>query len=166
MAEYWDEVAKVFEALSYIVKSTDKDGLDLYFRNSENFAESTKKTSELIPLLKAQKKPTKDPGINFDLRLNQILEKRTDKLDRRGIFNRKPKPMSLYILTDGVWDFDGYAQEPIRNAVQKLYGVSKSRKQIGIQFIRFGDNPEALRRLEHLDNGLDVPRYVFPLSIR
>lgn len=166
MAELWDEVVTVFEALSYIVKDTDKDGLDLFFRNSSNSA-NTKKTSDLIGLIKAQKKTSRDGERDFDIRLNQILESRTEKLGGRGsLFSRKsPKPMSLYILTDAIWDYDGYAQEPIKNAVGKLSDVNKSRKQIGIQFIRFGDDPDALRRLERLDNGLNLPKYIFSLSI-
>jgi hypothetical protein len=166
MAEQWDSVANVFEALSYIVKDTDKDGLDLFFTISGRSLTRVKETSRLIPLVKAQKRHSQDAKSDIDFRLTEMLQSRTEKLNKLGgIFSRKPKPLSLYILTDGMWEYENAAQEPIRNAVQKLSDARRGRKQIGIQFIRFGSNPDALRRLEHLDHGLGLPEYVYSLIL-
>jgi hypothetical protein len=166
MAKYWDNVVNVFEALSYIVKGTDNDGLDLFFTISGRSSTRVKETSKLIPQVKGQKRHSQEAKNDIDFRLTEILQPRTERLNKGGFFGiRKPKPLSLYILTDGMWDFEDAAQEPIINAVQKLSDARKGRKEIGIQFISFGNNTDALRRLEHLDRGLGLPTYVYALII-
>jgi hypothetical protein len=162
MAEHWDSVTEVFEALSYIVKSTDNNGLDLFFTISDNYRKGVKETAKLIPLVKAQKRRSMAKS-DIDFRLNEILQYRTERLNKTGhIFSKKAKPLSLYILTDGMWENEDAAQEPIKTAVQKLSDVRKGREQIGIQFIRFGDNLDGIRQLEHLDHGLACLSAHFP----
>jgi hypothetical protein len=62
----------------------------------------------------------------------------------------------LYILTDGIWEPNCDAAGPIKNLVNKLNKLDKGRVQVGIQFISFGNNPEALDRLDILDSGLGL----------
>lgn len=67
-------------------------------------------------------------------------------------------PVTLYILTDGVWEarsnLDGFVGDVVRFMDQN----SMLRKHIGIQFIQFGRNPLGTARLAHLDNGLGLAR--------
>jgi hypothetical protein len=68
--------------------------------------------------------------------------------------------MNLYILTDGVWEAKTNVEATIRNLVQTLNEVGKTRLQIGIQFISFGHNANALARMDRLDSGLRLNPYV------
>jgi hypothetical protein len=51
MAPYWNEVVNVFEALSYIIKQTDPDGIELYFAGPEEHCKS-KKTTKSLQIIK------------------------------------------------------------------------------------------------------------------
>lgn len=163
MAEHWEEVVRVFEALSYIVKSTDKDGLDLFFTISKSSNKGVSETSRLTQVVEAQKRVSGGAKTDINIRLTQILERYTDNLERKRLLSlrgSKPKPLSLYIFTNGIWEKEVNAEKPIVNAVKKLTDLRKDRLQIGIQFISFGNDPKGLARLEHLDKGIDVPTYV------
>lgn len=64
--------------------------------------------------------------------------------------------MNLYILTNGIWEPNCDAAGPIKNLVNKLNKLDKGRLQVGIQFISFGNNAEAIDRLNILDSGLGL----------
>lgn len=161
MVEHWPKVCKVFEALSYILKETDKDGLDLYFTISQCCEKGIKQTSRLLQIIEAQKQ-RKQSTTDITIRLTTILDGYKSKLEKRSLFRGPPKPLSLYIFTNGIWEEEVTAEGPIRNTVQKLQDLRKDRQQIGIQFVSFGDDSVGLRRLRHLDYGLKLPEYVLP----
>ena len=157
MVSHWPKVNETFKALSYIVKETDKDGIDLYFTNSDTFYKNIKKTSKLLPIVEGHKqRDNSTTDINF--RLTKILDPYKTNLENRRWFRSEPKPLSLYILTDGMWEAECTAVEPIRDAVRKLDDLRRGDTQIGIQFISFGDNPIGLERLVHLDDGLNLQK--------
>lgn len=135
----------------------DKDGLDLYFTISNVTQTKVKKTSKLLPIVEVNKqRGNSTTDINF--RLTKILNEYTSNLERKRWYQSEPKPLSLYILTDGMWEDECNAIEPIRNAVRTLEDLRKDERQIGIQFISFGNDPAGLRRMEHLDDGLNLPK--------
>lgn len=162
MSRHWDNVVKTFEALSYIVKKTDKDGLDIYFTISEVFRKQQTETGDLVRLVEAHKR--QDSAVSdINLRLTYLLEEYQRKLEKKRRFRKGPaNPLSLYILTDGVWEDNSSADEPIRNAVEKLSELKKSSTQIGIQLISFGNNTRGLDRLRHLDDGLGLQKCAYP----
>ncbi|KPI38136.1 uncharacterized protein AB675_1060 [Cyphellophora attinorum] len=101
---------------------------------------------------------------NFAHRLEKILEWYRTKL--RGQPNAKP--ISLYVFTDGTWrgtdDADPTSPEEdielqdvanvIDNTVEFLESRRARLKQVGIQFIRYGDDEVGRARLEWLDDEL------------
>ena len=72
-----------------------------------------------------------------------------------------PRKLSLYVLTDGVWETRADLQQVIRTLVDNLIQHNHTNKQIGIQFIRFGNDDRGIKRLERLDSGLNVQMYDF-----
>jgi hypothetical protein len=161
MTQYWDNVVKTFEALSYIVKETDKDGLDLHFTISGTTMKGEKTTRDLVSSVKAH---IRRDGAASDirLRLTSILESYSQKLEeKKRLWKRAPKPLSLYILTDGVWEESSSAEEPITNVVRILHELRKSSTQIGIQLISFGTDEASLAKLRYLDDKLDLPKCVY-----
>ncbi|KAG4434108.1 hypothetical protein IFR05_010417 [Cadophora sp. M221] len=155
MVRHWTNVTKVIEGLSYILKVADNDGLDLYFTISEQSAIKEKHTSTLVRLVERHKQTDRAASTEINFRLNQILEKYKAKLDSNPWWPKKPpKPLSLYILTNGVWEAECKPEIPIKNVVQKLQDLRKDREQIGIQFISFGNDTIGMERLRHLDDDL------------
>jgi hypothetical protein len=154
MKPYWKSLIRVVEALTYILKDVDPDGLDLSFTICRETLTKTKRTTSLVELVKSQSKLL-EGTTDMDLRLSEILDTYQTGLEKPKTFLRKPVlPMNLYILTNGLWEPNYDAAGPIKNLVNKLNKLHKGRVQVGIQFIRFGNNVEAIDRLNILDSGL------------
>lgn len=160
MKQHWDKVKDTLNALGYLVKRSDLDGIDLYFTNSPEERHS-KHTKNLLKVVNSVQ-----PGgqCNMKVALGRILEgyhpERIKEQDK-GLFSRKKKKqkwgLSVYVFTDGLWN--GHDElcgvhEPIATLVNKLTKHEMLENHVGIQFIRFGNNPTGARRLKRLDSGL------------
>ena len=156
MEPHWKRVTRVFEALSYILKDVDPNGLDLSFTISGDTLKKTKRTSKLVEMVKLRSKHLKGTT-DMNLKLTEILVTYQTELEKpKGFFGKPILPRNLYILTDGVWEPNCDAAAPIKNLVNKLIKLDKGRVQVGIQFISFGENTAALERLDILDSGLGL----------
>lgn len=155
MAPHWEKVTDMSRVLSRIVKKYNPDGTKLYFTTT-NGPPPQKKTTSLVNAVRFT-----EPKGYSDMkgRLGQILDDyRTPDIGRRKLF-RSPKPtrpMTLYIFTDGLWKDNIHVHEPIENIVKYLVEQRKSSRTVGIQFIRFGDDPEGGERLDNLDKRLNL----------
>jgi len=167
MKPHWNKsndspgVVKVFEALSYLVKETDDDGIDLLFTVSGDRVSDRKSTKKLVQLVK-EREHKGDTDIN--LRLNRLFEDYKAEFEKKkSRFSKdlkKVKPLSLYILTNGVWEKGSDLSEIIRLLVKRLEDIGKTREQVGIEFISFGADPVGLGRMEYLDSELSLSMYV------
>jgi hypothetical protein len=156
MVPHWESLTKLFVALSYILKTVDPNGLDLSFTISREGLTKVKKTSKLVTMVKARSKHLKGTT-DMNLKLTAILEAYKAELEKPKNFYSKPiMPRNFYILTNGVWEPNCDAAGPIKSLVNKLNDLGKGRVQVGIQFISFGDNLDALQRLDILDSGLGL----------
>jgi hypothetical protein len=153
----------VLYVLAYLVKDSDPDGMDLLYTVSL-VKEKSKRPDRLRDHLR-----TASCGGRTDisLRLSAILHEYAENLQGQakpkrifGIIRKKKqtRPMNLYILTDAVWQPHCDAAKPIKTLIRKLDELGLPEYQVGIQFIRFGQNQEAINRLEHLDSGLESSR--------
>ena len=162
MRPYWDEVSSVLHVLAYMLKGCDEDGMELRFTISNNKHKSKKSTGIIQPLQGKELHGTSDTGS----RLSTILHEYQTSL-RQPPQNRLPffskakmklkKPLSVYILTDAVWQPHSDVAEPIRSLIGTLRELGSPPTQVGIQFIRFGSDPEGIKKLAHLDQGLGLP---------
>ncbi|CAN9134019.1 unnamed protein product [Alternaria alternata] len=165
MQQHWKEVKKVFEALAYLVKLMDPDGIELRFANSCEHDGREKNRNGLIRKFERVK-----PGgqCQMGIALNKILPNYYQTQNKRVSWSfrveEKP-PANIYILTDGVWSQGpeclSTVQEHIIGLVNQLSATGKL-EHVGIQFIRFGDDEVGKQRLDILDNDkmkyYDVPR--------
>ncbi len=109
---------------------------------------------------------TQPSGISdISILLNSILLRYKSKLhkaygagsERTSSARSDLKPLSLYVLTDGTWQPECDAEDPIKSLVQTLVALNvPDKKQVGIQFISFGRNPEGLARMETLDSNMKI----------
>jgi hypothetical protein len=165
MAPHWPNVLKLLDIMAYIVKKADPDGVDVYLaidpdgkcqRRSKNTRHLVKFASEHCP---SQAPPGNGLISNISPLLDSILQKYRQRNFGRFLGASKAVPkLSLYIFTDGSCCSQPGFDEPIRATVQKLHELDKSQNQIGVQFIRFGDDDDGKLTLEHLDSGLGLPR--------
>lgn len=156
MRPHWNDVISLFSVFAYFAKKLDSNGLEMYFTVSDN-----KKTfKDTTPAVSHLKKINPNTYSNIDLRLDQILRSYQTDLERqkepKGYFwprAREVKPLSLYVFTDAAWPgCDAIA--PIEAMIEKLRQLGLPRAQVAIQFIRFGNDPTGIGRLEYLDSGL------------
>jgi hypothetical protein len=160
MKPYWKEVDSVLYVLAYMLKGCDKDGLDLYFTVALSKHNSKVATGIVQHIRGKALRSTSDAGS----RLTTILHDYETKLRRHEskwrpdfLGKLKPvKPLNVYVLTDAVWQPQCDVAEPIRSMVRTLEELRYPRKQVGIQFIHFGNDPECSAKLAYLDSGLNL----------
>ena len=166
MKPYAREVRDLFGLLGYIVKGTDPDGIELHFTMSRNRKDRSKNTGQLLRNLETVRYFGTS---NIRTQLGDILQiyhaKLRDPKPTRWPFNltRPPRPVrcqNLYILTDGVWQPGCDPAPMIKKLVDSLEHNSMEREQFGIQFIRFGNDADGIKRLNQLDSGLGLSMYV------
>ena len=156
-------IIDIIELLPYMLKNSDPDGIDMHFTKSSRQLKSKKKTKALIEAVKEERFVGTS---NIAILLNQIFEDYKAKLSsgpqpshsffRRTYTTRRPRPLNVYTLTDGMWEPRCDIEPIIRALVMNLRERGLPKDQIGIQFIRFGDEREGKEKLEHLDSGLGL----------
>lgn len=160
MDQHRNEIIKVVSLLAYMLKASDKDGLDMYFTQNTHKVNS-QKSSKLSSSIY---------GVHFvgisDMRgrLQNVLQEHRVKFGAlisppRRFFRRQSpqpqRPLSFYILTDAKWqptDVEGL----IKDLVGDMRGKGCPKEHVAIQFIRFGDDPASIQRLDGLDHGLGL----------
>ena len=165
MKQHKGEVRDLLELLGYIVKSKDPDGIELHFTKSSERKDKAKNTSQLLRTLDAVRYIGKS---NIRLQLGEILQdyhtKLRDQPPPRSLLKlvrtrRRVRRQTVYIFTDGVWQPECDPSEMIGKLVKSLEENHMEREQFGIQFIRFGNDPEGKTRLDKLDSGLGLSMY-------
>jgi hypothetical protein len=170
MAPHWRDLTSLVGTLAYIVKSGDPDGIEMFYTISPEKVKS-RDSSKLVKSVQ-KTKPQGMSDIGMGLRdilgpYNSMLEKRFGSASVAVNALEDIRPLSLYVLTDGVWQPDSDAEAPIKDLVKTLLKQSKlKKKQVGIQFIRFGTNSEGKRKLEKLDDELTISGSGGQLSVR
>ena len=164
MQSHRNEVVALVRLLAYLLKKTDPDGIDIYFTMT-NHHHRSKSSSQIVKALKNHDPPA--DRCNIRTRLLKIVGDYQTKLDkqkqvgtyRRLSITRTPaqvRPLSLYVLTDGVWQPGNDITDIVDNLVTCLKEHKLPREQFGIQFIRFGNDSEGVERLARLDSKLGL----------
>lgn len=161
MRPHWDRVYNVFRALAGLVKNYDRDGVELFFTMSDE-RRKFKKRKEVLQILQHYKPSEGRRSCDITKKLDLILHEYQEDLR----FRSKPlltrlmpkKPITIFVLTDAVWQEQSDPAGVIRRAVAVLQDpkLNAREDQIGIQFIRFGDREDLKQRLERLDSGLGL----------
>lgn len=152
MASHEPDVKRILSILAYFLKNADPDGMELYFAGAPGKFKS-KEPMKLVEKFVANK----PKGVtNIKPRLTSIINGYIDGFEKSWL-QRKFKPMrslNIYVLTDGIWQPSIDLAPPIKRLLAKLEEHGKF--QVGIQFISFGKDTEALKRLDKIDEGLGL----------
>lgn len=154
---HWADVEKVFGILAYMSKTLDSNGLDLYFTQSrEKFHE--KHSTQLVAIVR-KRMVTKKKGLSdMSTRLEHILEEYISSLkrgQRTGV--GKVPHLSIYIFTDGIWTPSCDIVPIIKKTVMAMVELGLSKKQVGLQFVSFGNSADGLGRMRLVDDHLGLP---------
>lgn len=161
MKKYKGNVERVISLLAYMVKKSDKDGLDIFFTQTVTKVNSPKSS-------KISTSIHQEPFVGVsDMRgrLQNILQAHVNKFGTlyqppKPLLGRQPPPqpqraLSFYILTDAKWqptDVGGL----IKDLVQSMIAKRCPKEHVAIQFIRFGEDQASIDKLDELDHGLGL----------
>ncbi|KAL9620221.1 MAG: hypothetical protein Q9160_005230 [Pyrenula sp. 1 TL-2023] len=152
MKQHWPQLQSLYANLIYLVKKKklDPNGSELQFIMSDEHKEA-KDTSDLVQIVARVGRQLRGES-NFAARLDDIWDSYKKRLDNK----RKPaRPISLYVLTDGLWQPGNWQRNMVARVIQRmvehLEAIRAKEKMIGIQFIRFGDHEVGKERLRWLD---------------
>jgi hypothetical protein len=158
MKSHWKHVVLLFEALSYMVKDVGPDGFDLWFTGPGKPLRNCRTTTAPLHAVQYRKQ---QGTTDIVTKLDPIFQDYLDvlKKPRSGVLARLSKPimpLSLYILTDGLWEKNCNPVPLVEGFARKLENLGEVKSKVGIQFISFGEDPVGLDRMELLDSGLIV----------
>lgn len=166
MGEHWTEVEAVLTTLIMKLNGIDEDGIDILFTTgSIEIRNETKIRRVQAVLQKEDVKPR--PGVHTDMNvsLSNILSSYLKNL-RRGpkLWSKSAaqfdRGFTLIALTDGIWrgmrktDLISDTISKLTKSLHELQGHSLEQRLVSIEFIQFGDDQNARKRLEFLDNSL------------
>ena len=148
MKEHKHKATIAARVLSYYIKKADPNQIELSFASDPSSHKSTKSRS------------IEDAVANHDFVegtcnmghcLTDFLQPIYDTFPRKS----DRKPVSIYILTDGVWQPDNPGVDKvIVRTVEKLKREGLSQYWVMFQFLSFGNNRTGRRRLRYLDDGI------------
>lgn len=149
----WRETADALKAITPICTKQDKDGIDIYFLNTPDsptyqYITSERKVQQIFDKVRP------GGGTPTGQRLNAILKPYLRKLEARGAgrIEGSEKPLNIIVITDGEAHDD--PETVIFQAAKKLDKLDAPGWQVGIQFFQVGNDPEATKALNDLDDGL------------
>lgn len=181
MTKYWAQVQKAIEALVWVVKRLDPDGVELRFTSKPTQKFRSKRSTELLEKVKMNS-PQSDTCM-MERALSVLIDDlvpasagpaRTNRL--RNLLRGSKTGISIYILTNAVWsgksdytsglgasaassdstlDMCG-VDSAVQTLIDRLHKGDHNRSYVTFQFIRFGHDSVGKRRLRYLDNS--IPR--------
>lgn len=156
MVPHWDNATCVLLTLAMKIGPLDKDGLDLVYTIGETHEARGKKgwgmPTEFENSMKLAKRDMEDRDkTNMGQTLRKIFDGYTD-------FRKK---LTLIILTDGIWKGSTTENDVENSIVMFITNMKKKLKKFesrwfSIQFVYFGDNEQAIDRLQRLDDKMPI----------
>ncbi|KAI1260871.1 kinase-like domain-containing protein [Xylariaceae sp. FL1019] len=151
---HWKPVRTVLETLGMLVTGLDKDGVDLEFTIGAHKKEGIQRR---IPrefghsMDEVRKAYSPNDQTNMKHKLETIFDKYLHPYNYT-------KRMTLIILTDGLWY--GQDHDDVERTIAEFLQTLKDKhnrmesRWCSIQFVSFGDDMQALNRLDRLDNNM------------
>lgn len=185
MKRYWTEATYLLETLVLLAKLFDDDGMDLYFPFSTLQNKRARRTNEdpFKPAVKGKKDETnfvkamqdhspngKAADITQSIQhiFDEFFEMRKPKQRPWARASEATKALTLIILTDGIWKgmenpngINRYVENLLKELSKRGSLGSGDERSVSIEFIQFGDDPEATERLRALDDDMEFKGYPY-----
>jgi hypothetical protein len=145
----WRETRDALKTITPICTAYDADGIDLYFLNEPDNVEYKNVTTP-ADVEAIFNNVTPRGGTPTCSRLHEILRPYLRELEMKGEEN--VKPLNIIVITDGLAADD--VESVILSATCKLDKLDAPAWQVGIQFFQVGEDAEAKKMLEYLDDHL------------
>ena len=143
----WTETSRALCSIAPVCTSRDEDGIDLYFINNKQIYKGIKSEDQVLATF-GRVRP--GGGTRTGQRLEDILLPYLRQCTIKGC--RSVKPLNIIVITDGCPTDDLHGV--IIQAAKKLDALDAPLRQVGIQFFQVGNDPEATKALQVLDDEL------------
>ena len=167
MASFWGQAAFLLDNLARKTWNIDPDGLELRFCFGDVKAQGKRKSerTDVEKFMTAMKHRDALPGEGLtDMAdtLRKILSEWVHEFEVLWKARRKHRDLTIIVLTDGRWQgmADHFAvDDVIKNYHEDVLRAINGQKTfptrpVSIGFISFGEDPDALHRLQRLDNDI------------
>lgn len=143
MRQHKRNVAETARVISYSVKVSDRDGMDLYFTSDSCNPQKCQNSSDVEA--KIRNKSTVSGWCDMKKSLSDVM----DHVKANGT-----KPTGIYIFTDGIWEPEREpdVDEVIHESIKLLIEKKAKPADLMFQFIQFGHDREGSKRLKFLDD--------------
>ncbi|KAL8732449.1 MAG: hypothetical protein Q9181_003945 [Wetmoreana brouardii] len=151
----WFRATYLLETLVMKAFGQDPDGMDLSFTTGSVKIQQEEKSSVFVNKMK-QGSPKRGVGTNMVESLSKIFDQ---YLNRLRSARSRTKDVTLIVLTDGLWSGTTRKDGVKDKIVEFLAGLDRvnhnmKHRPFSIEFVQFGFNEDATRRLKDLDNFL------------
>ncbi|KAI0736421.1 hypothetical protein C8Q72DRAFT_878825 [Fomitopsis betulina] len=141
----WIDAGEALADVADMSRLYDADGLDIYFLNDQRSLLDVRSKAAVRNLFHEVIPQGQTPT---GQKLYEVLSTYVPRLKEQG-----SKPTSIIVITDGVPTDD---PEPvIVDAARHLEANAIPVRQLGIQFVQIGDDPDATEALKMLDDELE-----------
>lgn len=144
MKRHMNQVKKVARVISYVAKTADNNGMEVYPASKTAQNPRICQTSSQIEKV-IDKMETVDGKCDMGACLEHVFEKLL-------VNGRRVKHTSIYIYTDGVWEPGTNVKRVVDAAIEHLEKCGQSTRTLMLQFVQFGHDPEGTEYLRFLDN--------------
>lgn len=169
----WDVTKQAVQHIAGIAAEHDPDGVDVRFLMSDLQGDNLSKGEDVDSLL--QRIHLMGGGTYFRASLEELLQPRLyqyefyqeEQLAYRDNLKHalrsggrkpqppiRPRPFNLIVITDGAAEDRPEVENYIVSVALKLEEMAAPPRHVGIQFVQVGQDAEAKKWLDHLDNDL------------
>ncbi|KAG9119163.1 hypothetical protein FRC07_005962, partial [Ceratobasidium sp. 392] len=145
----WIEARDALMGIAQAALQHDADGIEVYFLNAAEKGQTVHSEDDVEQLFESVH-PTS--GTPTGERLEQILTAYIVRLEEAKKSGTRMKPLNLIVITDGAPSDD--PESVIIAAAKRLDAGQFPLAQVGIQFIQVGNDENARKALEELDDHL------------
>ena len=161
MKPHWFRAKYLLETLVLKAAGQDDNGMDLSFTLGEDKLENKGADSSQWGKKMQNARPTVNSHTNMSTSLGDILHQYLKEARQaKGYGSINHKRLTLIVLTDGIWAGNVSNREAVDDLIvrfvkelEKITGDLRVRP-VSIEFVQFGDDPEATYHLRRLDNDL------------
>jgi hypothetical protein len=172
MGQHWGQATWLLTTLVMKAEGLDPDGTDLRFTMGTHELKRERRASAFEEAMKhADAIPRESDVTDIRVSLGKIFDQYLEGLraQLRGL--RASRALTIIVLTDGLWqgvEVKEEVDEQIVKFVRRVRELTNNviLRRVSIEFIQFGKDPEATKRLRTLDDDLKAQgiESVYPLQ--
>ncbi|OTB01839.1 hypothetical protein M426DRAFT_210717 [Hypoxylon sp. CI-4A] len=164
--QHREDVSNTFIALSYLAKRIDENDIDVFFTSNPSRRHHQRRTSKLVNEVEYNYNRNAGGTSAMEASMSEVIDYIIEEklpnphvtlvgIPRIPQFLIKRPRITLFVFTDGLWGNGAASVSGVEKEIRRLINNVKTRNlsriAVTIQFIRFGDDADAIDRLKYLD---------------